>query len=131
MSSEGQAEGPVINLETGKGTGMAFSASGNTLVIHEWKGSGPPYLHVHNEDDEAWHVLEGSLVFRFADREVWAAKGATVFVPAGVPHTYRAEPGSRYLMILTPRLDALIRALQSAPLAQHAAIMEDYKSRIC
>jgi hypothetical protein len=36
-----------------------------------------------------------------------------VFVPAGVAHTYAASPGSRYLIILTPRLSALIAALQS------------------
>ena len=57
-------------------------------------------------------MLEGSLRFRFADREVDAAAGTTVFVPAGTPHTYRvtAEPG-RYLIVLTPRLDRLIARL--------------------
>jgi len=34
-------------------------------------------------------------------------------VPAGVPHTYTAGEGARYLIILTPRLKALIAALQT------------------
>jgi uncharacterized RmlC-like cupin family protein len=90
----------------------AIAAVGTSLVVHEWTESGPPYLHVHRSDDEAWHLLEGSLRFRFADREVDAPAGTTVFVPAGVPHTYRvsAEP-SRYLIFLTPRLDRLIARL--------------------
>jgi uncharacterized RmlC-like cupin family protein len=81
-------------------------------VVHEWTDSGPSYLHIHRSDDEAWHVLEGSLRFRFADREVDAPAGTTVFVPAGVPHTYQVTGPSRYLIFLTPRLDRLIARLR-------------------
>ena len=90
-----------------------FSASGNSFSIHEWRGSGPASLHVHYFDDEAWHVLDGELIFRYADRTETAGPGTTVFVPAGVPHTYVAGAGARYLIILTPRLSALISALQA------------------
>jgi len=38
----------------------AISAVGTSLVVHEWTGSGPPYVHIHHSDDEAWHVLEGT-----------------------------------------------------------------------
>ena len=91
----------------------AFSASGNSFSIHEWRGSGPARLHVHHADDEAWHVLDGELNFRYADRSETVRAGTTVFVPAGVPHTYTAGEGARYLIILTPRLKALIAALQT------------------
>jgi len=90
-----------------------FSAAGKCFEIHEWRGSGPATLHVHHSDDEAWHVLEGELVFRYADRSETAGPGTTVFVPAGVAHTYTAGPGARYLIVLTPRLSALIAALQA------------------
>jgi len=88
-----------------------IAVAGATLVIREWTFSGPSYLHVHSRDDEAWHVLEGSLQFIFADGEIDAPAGTTVFVPAGLPHTYRAREGARYLIILTPKLDALIERL--------------------
>ena len=67
---------------------IGLAATGQSFEIHEWKGSGPDYLHVHYSDDEAWHVLEGTLTFRFVDRQIEASAGTTVFVPAGVPHTY-------------------------------------------
>jgi mannose-6-phosphate isomerase-like protein (cupin superfamily) len=95
--------------------GQRITADGGSFSIHEWKGSGPPQLHVHHEDDEAWHVLEGSLRFRFADRTVDVPAGGTVFVPAGVAHTYESPDQARYLIILTPRLAALIAGLHSAP----------------
>jgi len=90
-----------------------FSASGNSFSIHEWRGSDPATLHVHHSDDEAWHVLEGELTFRYAGRTETAGPGMTVFVPAGVAHTFSAGAGARYLIILTPRLSALIGALQA------------------
>jgi hypothetical protein len=88
----------------------AISAVGTSLVVHEWTGSGPSYMHVHRSDDE---VLEGSLRFRFADGEVDAPAGTTVFVPAGSPHAYWETEPSRYLIFLTPRLDRLISRLHS------------------
>ena len=98
-----------------------FSASGASFEIHEWRGSGPATLHVHRSDDEAWHVLEGQLTFRYADRTEIAGPGTTVFVPAGIAHTYTAGSDARYLIILTPRLRALIAALQADrdPAHQH------------
>jgi quercetin dioxygenase-like cupin family protein len=100
----------------------SFSASGNSFSIHEWRGSGPATLHVHHSDDEAWHVLEGELTFRYADRIEIAGPATTVFVPAGVAHTYHAGADARYLIILTPRLKALIAALHADrdPAHQHA-----------
>jgi len=92
---------------------MPFSAAGKSFEIHEWRGSGPALLHVHHADDEAWHVLEGQLTFRYADRVETAGAGSTVFVPAGVAHTFKAGEGARYLIVLTPRLKALIGALQA------------------
>jgi uncharacterized cupin superfamily protein len=90
-----------------------FSAVGASFEIHEWRGSGPATLHVHHSDDEAWHVLEGELIFRYADRSETVGPGTTVFIPAGIPHTYAAAANARYLIILTSRLSALIAALQA------------------
>jgi mannose-6-phosphate isomerase-like protein (cupin superfamily) len=108
-----------------------IAATGTSFDVHEWSGSGPGYLHVHYSDDEAWHVLEGTLTFRLNDREVEAPAGTTVFVPAGVPHDYYESEGpTRYLIILTPRLRELISALESAPRKQHNDIMRKFDSEI-
>ena len=109
----------------------ARAARGSAFEIHEGTGSGPAYVHVHHADDEAWHVLEGKLVFRFADGEREALPGTTVVVPAGVAHTYFDPLGnSRYLLILTPKLGRMIQELHQTPIAQHAAVMEKYDSAI-
>jgi len=108
-----------------------ISAIGGSFDIYEWSGSGPEYLHVHYSDDEAWHVLEGTLTFKFKDREVNVSAGTTVFVPAGVPHSYyEADRPTRYLIILTPRLRELISALHTSPREAHNAIMRSFDSEI-
>ena len=94
-------------------SGGQVTADGESFCIRDWRGSGPSLLHVHHEDDEAWHVLEGAVRFRFTDRAAEVGAGGTVFVPAGVAHTYEALPGARYLLVLTPRLRDLIAELQS------------------
>lgn len=91
--------------------------AGAGFEIREWS-HGPnegPRLHIHHSDDEAWHVLEGTLRFRFADRTIDAGAGTTVMAPAGVAHTYgNPGPGDvRYLIITTPRVFALIDALHA------------------
>ncbi|HLO16005.1 MAG TPA: cupin domain-containing protein [Anaerolineales bacterium] len=108
-----------------------IAANGQSFDIHEWRGSGPDYLHVHYADDEAWHILEGTLTFRFSDKQVEASAGTTVFVPAGVPHAYNvSQEPARYLIIMTPRLRGLVSALHGAPRDQHNDIMRRFESEI-
>jgi len=66
---------PII-LSREEGLKSSFSALGKSMVIHEWSGSGPPYMmYVHYHDDEAWHIREGELTFKFIDNEIIASKG--------------------------------------------------------
>lgn len=109
----------------------AISAIGRSFNIHEWSGSGPEQLHVHYADDEAWHILEGTLTFRLLDREVETSAGTTVFIPAGVAHTYyEADGPTRYLIIMPPNLRDLIGALHAATPEQHPGIMRQFQSEI-
>ena len=88
----------------------AIAAGGGSLVVHEWTDSGPTYMHIHRSDDEAWHVLEGCLRFRFPDGEIGAPAGTTVFVPSGCPHTYRVV-GAKQVSSFWPT-EAVISSLR-------------------
>lgn len=121
---------PTITQRTSDAASERFSATGASFSVYEWRGSGPAIMHVHHADDEAWHVLAGTLRFQFIDHTVEVAAGGTMFVPSGVVHTYEAID-ARYLIILTPRLDALIKALQSEKdRGQDAAIYRAHQSEI-
>jgi quercetin dioxygenase-like cupin family protein len=63
-------------------------------------GQSPP-LHVHQTEDEIFHVLEGELRVRAGDTESSIGAGETILAPKGVRHTYRVESpeGARWLVI--------------------------------
>ena len=126
---------PILTPPIGKraDVNQRVAASGNSFGVFEWAGSGPADLHVHHSDDEAWHVLEGVLLFRFADREVAAEAGSTVFVPAGVAHSFQTAGAVpvRYLVVVTPRIRDLITELQqSHDRDAEPAIYRKYESEL-
>jgi mannose-6-phosphate isomerase-like protein (cupin superfamily) len=109
---------------------------GAGLVIQNWRATGVAEmvapLHVHNLDDEAWHVISGALRFRLAGREFVASAGSTVLVPAGVAHTFGnagPEP-SRYILIVPSRLDELISSLHAAAPAERAEVYRRHESEL-
>lgn len=76
-------------------------------------GDSPP-LHVHRNEDEVFHVLEGELRFLAGARELRAHAGDSLLTLKGVPHTYRAESpgGARFLTIVRGGdFEGLVRAL--------------------
>jgi quercetin dioxygenase-like cupin family protein len=66
-------------------------------------GEGPP-AHTHTREDEVFYVLEGKLEFQIGNDTVQARKGATLYAPRGVRHTFR-NPGpgpARLLFFFSP-----------------------------
>lgn len=63
------------------------------------RGSSPP-LHVHLEEDEIFHVIEGELRVLVDGKEATLRRGETALGPRGKPHTYRVESETvRYLVV--------------------------------
>jgi hypothetical protein len=68
----------------------------------DWQGSGPP-LHVHENEDEGYYVLEGEHTFFVGEQAIEASTGTWVFGPRRVPHTYRCESSEgRHLFFIMP-----------------------------
>jgi quercetin dioxygenase-like cupin family protein len=66
-------------------------------------GEGPP-LHIHHNEDEVLHVLEGEYEFWLDGKTTRGGPGASIFLPRGEPHTFRVigeQPG-RNLAIVMP-----------------------------
>ncbi len=89
--------------------------TGGRLTVYEIlfpPDSGPP-LHVHEREDEAFYVLEGSLSVRMGDEEFEAPAGSFAFQPRGIPHTFRSSgEGARVLLLVVPSgFEGYFRAL--------------------
>lgn len=87
------------------------------------RGDSPP-LHVHLAEDEIFHILEGEVRFRVAERDLWARAGETLLAPQGVPHTYLVESDRARWLVVTARgnHERFVRAL-SRP-AERSALPE-------
>ena len=74
-------------------------------------------LHVHANEDEFFHIIDGEHEFRCGDQEFRVGPGAFVHLPRGVPHGHRRlVPGEgRLLVITTPGgFDGFFRILMAA-----------------
>lgn len=89
------------------------SGSDNLSVIKHWApfGDSPP-LHVHDTEDEVFHVLEGLVRFSVGGELVDLRAGETLMAPKGVPHSYVVESpeGAKWLTFTRPGdFEALVR----------------------
>ncbi|HQV51655.1 MAG: cupin domain-containing protein [Flavobacteriales bacterium] len=61
------------------------------LAVFEQIGKSPnggPPLHIHADQDEYFHVLEGKYRFQVGEQHFPASIGDTIFLPRGVPHAF-------------------------------------------
>ena len=90
---------PMIIRVHGRDTGGGVSV----VESHDLPGGGPP-PHIHHREDETFQILEGEYEWMVGGKTFKAQKGATIFAPRGVPHTYRylGETPGRLMCVITP-----------------------------
>ena len=80
-------------------------ATGGKLSVFQAtmpEGFSPP-RHIHTREDEVFMVVEGQIRFDIDGKTLVAGRGASVFMPRGVPHTFRIQsPAARLLGVMTP-----------------------------
>jgi mannose-6-phosphate isomerase-like protein (cupin superfamily) len=81
----------------------ADSTGGAFTMFEENEPVDTP-LHVHDNEDELFYVLEGEHVFQVGDQEFHAGPGGLVFAPRGVPHAQRRKVArtGRLLVLTSP-----------------------------
>ena len=99
---------------SGEETGGQYSVLENRIP----EGDMPP-LHVHHDEDEVFHVLDGDVTLFLPGQKITLGVGETFRAARGVPHTYRVEsPTARLLVFCAPaRFDGFVRAV-SEPAAE-------------
>lgn len=114
--------------------------NGSTAVLRIFvppgEGAAP---HVHSREDEVFTIVRGHYRFRHGDEEVDAPAGTALFMPKGIPHTFRnigSEPGEHILTLIPAGLEKMFREVSDAGLqmqqdaARYAEVAAKYGMRI-
>jgi len=91
--------GTRMTAKVGEAAGGAF-----TLIDQECPAAFATPAHVHEVDDEAFYVLEGTLRVTYGDEEWTVPPGGFVFLPRGVRHGFAVvgDSPARLLQITSP-----------------------------
>jgi mannose-6-phosphate isomerase-like protein (cupin superfamily) len=118
--------------------GHVLGSAADSFVMAEWQDQGGPAgqaprliapPHVHHHDEEAWYVLEGTLVVRAGTDELTVTAGSAVLVRRGTAHTYW-NPGPervRYLLLMTPNIYQLIQDIHALQERTPEALREVFR----
>ena len=107
MTSKAVVVEPGTGVRVGNVEFLALSEHSPRFNVSEIKMApqkqGPP-AHVHDDEDDAFYILEGELVFEVEGNEIVAGQGTFVLVPPGVEHTFgnRTDSEVRLLNIHAP-----------------------------
>jgi quercetin dioxygenase-like cupin family protein len=73
------------------------------IELRDQPGGGAP-MHIHQREDETFHVIEGDYEFTCGGETFVAKPGTTVFGPRGVAHGYRylGQTPGRILLFVAP-----------------------------
>jgi uncharacterized cupin superfamily protein len=76
----------------------------NLSVVAIQPGRDGPGAHAHADEDDAFYMLEGELVFVVEDEEIVAGPGTFVLVPPGLSHSFanRTDAVARFLNVHAP-----------------------------
>lgn len=111
---------------TGAETGGQLSVRVNEVE----PGRATP-LHIHVDQSETFHVIEGQFRFQVGERVVEAGPGFTAFIPKNTPHSFRYDGKSgngRLMSILSPGIhDGFITEM---PAAEARGVSKDEMNEI-
>ncbi|MBL8162655.1 MAG: cupin domain-containing protein [Anaerolineae bacterium] len=75
----------------------------NHLIEQVAPPNGESPYHIHDAEDEIFHILEGEMSFVSGDMTWKGGPGTFIFLPRGIPHGFRVEgtQPARGLLITT------------------------------
>lgn len=93
---------------------VSHEDSGDGISIIEQRapfGEAPP-LHVHRDEDEIFHILDGEVRFQVGEETRLVRGGETLLGRRGVPHGFRvvSSEGARLLIVTQGGFERMVRA---------------------
>ncbi len=116
-SSEGKKVNVLGDKMTFKLTGEETNGHYTLIEQNNEPGVGIP-LHLHEDEDEIFRVIEGELEITIREETTVLKAGDTAFAPRGIPHTWRVvgnKPAKVDLSFYPAGLEKMFEELASLP----------------
>ena len=80
----------------------ADGPDGVSILEHRMRGGETVPTHMHQDEDEIFHVLEGRLEFEIEGKRSQCSAGQAVVAPKGIAHCFRvvSPEGARFLTLV-------------------------------
>ncbi|MER6023019.1 cupin domain-containing protein, partial [Streptomyces anulatus] len=88
-------QGDKYTVKAGKGT----TGPGFTLLEGEIAPDNGPPMHIHNDADEIFYLLDGELTVASGEEVIKAESGAFIFIPRGAIAITTAALGAESLRV--------------------------------
>lgn len=81
----------------------AGPATGGECAVIEYatRPGEEPGIHTHQDEDEMFYVLAGSMTFQCGRRRFHVERGGFVFLPRNIPHGYTIRSRTARLLVIT------------------------------
>lgn len=110
---EGEAIWQLGNRFTLKAVGE--QTRGHFAILEQVCAGAPPPMHVHENEEEAFYLLAGSVDLYVGDDVHSVDAGAFCLVPRGTPHTFittSAEPARMLVVVSPPGFEQFFAAVE-------------------
>jgi quercetin dioxygenase-like cupin family protein len=125
--ANGETKAAGRALSTEPGSGRAWWFLGTLAVLRNPDGAprtptvieltipsgGSPPLHVHNNLDDSFLLLDGEIAVRCGDQRIIAHPGSYVVLPAGIEHTFRVTSAGPARMLLVHGADDFLDFIEA------------------
>ena len=102
-ANEGEAIWYTTTRMTLKATSESTGGALSLVEVLAAPDTSPPW-HIHHRDSEMFYILDGSFLFKCGDEQFEAGPGSFVFLPGGIPHSFKvvSQTNARFLVLGTP-----------------------------
>jgi mannose-6-phosphate isomerase-like protein (cupin superfamily) len=85
-----------------------FASGSMSFAYYDVDGGASIHAHSHDEE-EVWHIVEGTLEITIDDETVAAGPGTAAVVPPNSVHSVRARTNARVIIANQPTRERIVR----------------------
>lgn len=117
LGADGKCLNVLGDIQTTKVTGKDTNGQFTVVENYNEPGIGIP-MHIHENEDELFHIIEGQMEFQTQGKTVVLSKGDMIFLPRMIPHAFKVVGDVKCKAVVTiipSGIEEMFEALAALP----------------